>query len=201
VIKKYEKYRVPTPDCVQHNAVAEVLWVSIDKIQCNEYNPNSVATNEMRLLYISILKDTYTMPIVTIYDEALDKFIIIDGFHRYSTMKRNKDIYERNQGLLPIVVLDKDMNDRMASTVRHNRARGKHSVAGMSSMVFEMLQNGRSDVEICNELGMESEELLRLKYITGFSKLFKNAEYNRAWESTEQIRHRSEYENRKNEAI
>ena len=93
-------------------------------------------------------------------------------------------------GLLPIVVIDKEINDRMASTVRHNRARGKHSIAGMSSMVFSMLENGWTDAEICNELGMEPEELLRLKHLTGFSKLFANVEYKKAWETKAQIKYR-----------
>ena len=173
-----------------------VRWVNIDKVQANDYNPNSVARTEMGLLYTSIKHDGYTQPVVTIYDEKLDKYIIVDGFHRYFTCKSNKDILERNNGCLPIVVIEKDINDRMASTVRHNRARGKHSISGMSSMVFQMLENGWSDAEICNELGMEAEEILRLKHITGFSKLFENVEYKRAWESKEQVKIRQEYNNK-----
>lgn len=164
-----------------------VRWVPIDQVQANDYNPNSVARVEMKLLYTSIKHDGYTQPIVTIKDEKLNKYVIVDGFHRYFTCKSNKDILERNKGMLPIVVIDKSINDRMASTVRHNRARGKHSVDGMSSMVFSMLENGWSDVDICNELGMEAEELLRLKHITGFSKLFKDTEYKKAWETKNQI--------------
>lgn len=179
-----------------HNPVSQVKWVPIEKVQANDYNPNSVATNEMRLLYLSIKNDGYTQPVVTIFDEKLDKFVIVDGFHRYTTMRMNADIREANGGLLPIVVIEKDINDRMASTVRHNRARGKHSVAGMSSMVFEMLQNGMGDAEVCTELGMEADELIRLKHITGFSKLFKDAEYGRAWETEGQIKLRREYEAR-----
>jgi len=139
------------------------------------------------LLYTSILHDGYTQPVVTIYDEELDKYVIIDGFHRYFTCKNNEDIRNRNHGRLPIVVLDKEINDRMASTVRHNRARGKHSVGGMSNMVFNMLDNGWSDADICNHLGMSADELLRLKHITGFSKLFADAEYNKAWTTKHQI--------------
>lgn len=164
-----------------------VQWVPIEKVQANDYNPNSVASVEMKLLYISILHDGYTQPIVTIYDPNIDKYIIVDGFHRYFVMKTHKDIYERCHGLLPLVVIEKDINDRMASTVRHNRARGKHSVNGMSSMVFHMLDNGWNDEEICNELGMEAEELLRLKHITGFSKLFADTEYSKSWVSKRQI--------------
>ena len=164
-----------------------VLWVPIEQVQANDYNPNSVAKVEMQLLYISILQDGYTQPIVTIYDKKIDKYIIVDGFHRYFVCKNNKDIFDRNRGMLPIVVIDKDINDRMASTIRHNRARGKHSIKGMSHMVFEMLDNGWSDENICNQLGLEAEELLRLKHITGFSKLFENIEYSKAWESKQQI--------------
>lgn len=167
-----------------------VQWVPIGMVQANDYNPNSVATIEMKLLYTSISHDGYTQPVVTIWDESIGKYVIVDGFHRYSTMRQNKDIHDKNMGLLPIVVIDKEINDRMASTVRHNRARGKHSIAGMSSMVFSMFENGWTDAEICNELGMEPEELLRLKHLTGFSKLFANVEYKKAWETKAQIKYR-----------
>lgn len=164
-----------------------VRWVKIEDVQANDYNPNSVAKNEMRLLYTSIAHDGYTQPVVTIYDEEIKKYIIVDGFHRYTTMRLNADLMEKNKGYLPIVVIAKSINDRMASTIRHNRARGKHSVNGMASMVFEMLDNGWSDEQICKELGMESEELVRLKHITGFSKLFEDTEYQKSWETKNQI--------------
>jgi ParB-like chromosome segregation protein Spo0J len=171
-----------------------VRWVPIEKVHANDYNPNSVAKNEMRLLYVSILHDGYTQPVVTVYDDQQDQYVIVDGFHRYTTMKLNKDIAERNNGLLPVVVIDKSINDRMASTVRHNRARGKHSVSGMANMVFQMLDNGWSDEAICKELGVEADELVRLKHVTGFSKLFENVEYKRAWETKRQIELRKQYE-------
>jgi len=171
-----------------------IRWVPIDKVQPNDYNPNSVAHVELKLLYTSIKHDGYTQPVVTIYDAEQDKYIIVDGFHRYFTMRNNADIMKLNRGRLPIVVINSDINDRMASTVRHNRARGKHSVTGMSSMVFNMLENGWEDVQICNELGMEPEELLKLKHITGFSKLFENVEYAKAWEAKNQIKIREQYE-------
>ena len=164
-----------------------VRWVPIEKVQPNDYNPNSVARTEMKLLHTSISHDGYTQPIVTIWDEKIGKYIIVDGFHRYFVALNNKDIYDRNKGLVPVTVIDKDINDRMASTVRHNRARGKHSISGMSSMVFNMLDNGWEDAAICNELGMEPEELLKLKHITGFSKLFKDTEYSRSWVTKHQI--------------
>lgn len=178
--------------------IDHVRWVPLEQVQANNYNPNSVAMKEMELLYISILKDGYTQPVVTIYDPKIKKYVIIDGFHRYFVCKTHKDIYDRNHGRLPIVVLDKDINDRMASTVRHNRARGKHSMDGMSNLVFRMLDNGWSDAEICNELGMEGEEVLRLKHITGFSKLFEDIEYKKAWEHKNQIRLKKLYEENPN---
>ena len=168
--------------------VNRIKWVPIDEVTPNDYNPNSVAKKEMGLLYTSIKHDGYTQPIVTIRDEEIKMYVIVDGFHRYYTAKTNPDILDRNKGYIPIVVIEKDINDRMASTVRHNRARGMHSITGMSSMVFSMLENGWSDTDICNELGMGVEELIKLKHITGFSKLFEDAEYNKAWETKNQIR-------------
>jgi ParB-like chromosome segregation protein Spo0J len=178
-----------------------VKWVDIEKVSPNDYNPNSVAKIEMGLLYTSIKHDGYTQPIVTIYDEEKDKYIIVDGFHRYFTCLTNEDIKQRNFGRVPIVVIQKDINDRMASTVRHNRARGKHSITGMSNMVFEMLQNGWKDEEICNELGMQPEEVLKLKHITGFSKLFQNVDYKKAWEETRQLKLRKQYQMEQNKTI
>ena len=170
-----------------------VRWIPIEKVHANDYNPNSVAKNEMRLLYVSISHDGYTQPVVTVYDDTKDEYVIVDGFHRYTTMRLNQDIADRNNGLLPVVVIDKSINDRMASTVRHNRARGKHSVSGMANMVFQMLENGWTDEAICAELGVEADELVRLKHVTGFSKLFENVEYRRSWETKRQIQLRSEY--------
>lgn len=164
-----------------------VQWVPIEKVRANDYNPNSVAKIEMSLLATSIDHDGYTQPIVTVYDDLADEFIIVDGFHRYFVEKTNQAIFDRCKGLLPLTVIDKGLNDRMASTIRHNRARGRHSVTGMSNLIFEMLEGGWSDAEICNELGMQPEELLRLKHITGFSKLFKDQEYHRAWTTRRQI--------------
>jgi len=174
-----------------------VRWVPIDQVQPNDYNPNSVAKVEMGLLYKSIKHDGYTQPIVTIYDEEIGKYVIVDGFHRFYTADQNKDILSRNKGMLPIVVIEKDINERMAATVRHNRARGEHSVSGMSSMVFDMLENGWSEADICNHLGMEPEEILKLKHITGFSKLFEDIEYKKAWETKNMMKLKKEYNEQK----
>lgn len=170
-----------------------VRWVPIEEVEPNDYNPNNVAKVEMGLLYKSIKHDGYTQPIVTIFDEEKKKYVIIDGFHRYFTCKHNQDISDRNSGLLPIVVIEKDINERMASTVRHNRARGEHSVQGMSNMVFDMLENGWTEEHICNHLGMEPEEILKLKHITGFSKLFESIEYKKAWETKSMMQMKKAY--------
>ena len=174
--------------------VDRVKWVPIEKVQANDYNPNSVAGKEMKLLYTSIKHDGYTQPVVTIYDQENDKYVIVDGFHRFFTCKSNQDIKDRNHGRLPIVVIEKYINERMAATVRHNRARGSHSVDGMANMVFSMLKEGWKDEDICNHLGMEPEELLRLKHITGFSKLFSDAEFKKAWVTKQQILIKKNYE-------
>lgn len=185
---------------IKDQPIADVQWIPIQKVFANDYNPNSVATPEMRLLYVSVKKDGYTQPVVTIYDEAKDRYVIVDGFHRYSIMRRYKDIYDSCEGKLPCVVLKgKTMNDRMASTIRHNRARGKHSVSGMSNIVMEMLMNGATDIEVCNELGLEAEELVRLKYITGYAKLYENNEYSRAAYTENQVEEKMKYKKEQEE--
>ena len=110
------------------------------------------------MLYTSIRHDGYTQPVVTIYDAERDLYVIVDGFHRYFVMKTHQDVFDACGGCLPVVVIDKGINDRMASTVRHNRARGKHSVQGMSSLVFSMMENGWEDAAICNEIGAAKRE-------------------------------------------
>jgi len=174
--------------------IENVRWVDIEKVKPNDYNPNKVAKKEMELLYKSIEHDGYTQPIVTFYDEDKDEYIIVDGFHRYYVAKEKEDIREKMQGKLPVTIINKGVNDRMASTIRHNRARGRHAIEGMSELVYDMFKKGWKDERICNELGMEAEELLRLKHITGFAKLFDGAKYNKAWESGNQIKIRKNYE-------
>jgi len=184
---------------LKHNPVSRIKYVPLDMVQANNYNPNAVAKNELRLLSVSIDHNGYTQPTVTIYDETIGKYIIIDGFHRYFVMKTNKEIYERNNGMLPCVVLEKDINDRMASTIRHNRARGKHSVSGMANVVMEMIQNGWDDATICNELGLEVDELVRLKYSSGVAKLFKDREFSQSYKETYQLKAEKEQED--NESV
>lgn len=165
---------------IKDQPISEVQWIPIERVYANDYNPNSVATPEMKLLYISVKADGYTQPVVTVYDAERDRYVIVDGFHRYSIMRRYRDIYLSCEGKLPCVVLkNKNESDLMASTIRHNRARGKHSVNGMGNVVFEMLMDGETDASVCQKLGLEPEELLRLKHITGFSKLYEKKGFSR----------------------
>jgi len=148
--------------------VYKIISVPIEKIEANDYNPNHVAKREMDLLYQSIKCDGYTMPIVCFYDQDRDKYIIVDGFHRYMIMLRYKNIFERENGMLPVSVIEKDINDRMASTIRHNRARGKHEVELQASLVG-MLKSGWDELKIMKELGMTLEEVQRLIGIKGIA--------------------------------
>ena len=159
-----------------------VIAVPIDKITPNTYNPNSVAPPEMDLLYDSIKEDGYTMPIVCYHSKEDDKYVIVDGFHRYRVMKEHQDIYDREGGMLPVSVIDKPLECRMASTVRHNRARGTHNVELMSSIVRDLQDIGRSDDWIAKHLGMDKDEVLRLKQITGIAALFRNVRFSKAWQ-------------------
>jgi ParB-like chromosome segregation protein Spo0J len=161
--------------------VYNVRAVPVDKIRANSYNPNSVAPPEMALLEMSIWEDGYTMPVVCYYNEETGMYEIVDGFHRYTTLLTSKRIYDREQGMLPVVVIDKDESNRMASTIRHNRARGSHSIDLMSNIVAELTQSGMSDAWILKHVGMDKDELLRLKQITGLAALFKDKQFSEAW--------------------
>ena len=163
--------------------VYNVMAIPVEKIKANDYNPNRVAPPEMKLLELSIWEDGYTQPIVCYYDHENYEYIVVDGFHRYSVMKTSKRIYTRERGMLPVVVIDKDLGERMASTIRHNRARGSHSVDLMSNIVAELLEMGKSDAWICRNIGMSADELLRLKQITGIAALFKDDEFSKSWEA------------------
>lgn len=162
--------------------VYKIKSVPIEKIQANAYNPNHVAPPEMKLLYESIKNDGYTMPIVCYYLKNEDKYEIVDGYHRYTVMLTHKDIYERERGLLPVSVINKDVSDRMASTIRHNRARGEHSIELMTNIVAELSKSGKSDAWILKNIGMDAEELLRLKQLSGLQELFKDKDFSRSWE-------------------
>ena len=161
--------------------VYNVIAVPFEKIVPNTYNPNTGAPPEMKLLYDSIKEDGYTMPIVCYYVDFKDVYVIVDGFHRYRVMKEYPDIYEREGGMLPVSVIDKPLSDRMASTIRHNRARGSHDVDLMSNIIRELHDIGRSDAWISKHLGMDRDEILRLKQITGLAALFRDVEFGKAW--------------------
>ena len=161
--------------------VYNVVRVPVEKIRANEYNPNKVARPEMDLLYQSIKEDGYTMPIVCYYHAEDDMYEIVDGFHRYTIIMRHKDIFEREGGCLPVSVIDKPIGERMASTIRHNRARGTHNIDLMSSIVAELVEMGKSDAWIAKHLGMDVDEILRLKQITGLAALFADKEFSKAW--------------------
>lgn len=162
--------------------VYNIKRIPVEKIKANSYNPNSVAPPEMKLLYKSIKEDGYTMPIVCYYLEEIDRYEIVDGYHRYRTILEHKDIYEREEGCLPVSVIEKPISDRMASTIRHNRARGSHDIELMVNIVAELVESGMSDKWIMSNIGMDADELLRLKQISGLAALFKDKEFSKSWE-------------------
>ena len=163
-----------------------VLWVKNESVFANDYNPNSVAPPEMELLKLSIQADGYTQPIVSMIDENdNNKREVIDGFHRNRVGKECKEIQEKVHGYLPVVTIrsaQSDKADRMASTVRHNRARGKHSVTSMSDIVIELKRRNWTNEKIAKHLGMDSDEVLRLYQITSLSSIFENKEFSMSWE-------------------
>jgi ParB-like chromosome segregation protein Spo0J len=164
-----------------------VKLVPIEKVISNSYNPNFVSASEMSLLCLSIENDGVTQPVVTFYDKEADQYIVVDGFHRYLLIRDHfKSL------VIPVVVIDKDIKDRMASTIRHNRARGKHQVNLVGDLVRSLIEKGWGDVEIAKHLGMSAEELLRLKQITGIAAMLKNKEYAQAWESVDSPRKEEE---------
>ena len=161
--------------------VYNVAAVPLEKIRANSYNPNAVAPPEMKLLELSIWEDGYTMPVVCYYIPEEDIYEIVDGYHRFCILKTSDRIRERENGMLPVVVIEKDITNRMASTIRHNRARGSHSIELMSNIVAELVEAGMSDAWILRHIGMDKDELLRLKQITGIAALFKDHEFSEAW--------------------
>lgn len=169
----------------QHEPVDCVQWVKSELVEANDYNPNSVAPPEMELLHTSISEDGYTQPIVVWQNEE-NHFEVVDGFHRNRVGKECKDIKERIHGYLPVVVINQDVTDRgqrIASTIRHNRARGKHKVDAMSDIVLELKKRNWSNEKISKKLGMDADEVLRLAQISGLAEMFSDKEFSQAWES------------------
>ena len=174
-LAQYSPFNTEPVDCVR--------WVKSESVRANDYNPNSVAPPEMELLRVSIEADGYTQPIVSISDGK--EFEVIDGFHRNRVGKECESIRERVHGYLPLVVINKDredVTDRMASTIRHNRARGKHKVDAMSDIVTELKKRNWSDERIAKNLGMEQDEILRLCQITGLADLFSDQDFSKSWD-------------------
>jgi ParB-like chromosome segregation protein Spo0J len=168
----------------QTEPVDFVQWVPSGEVQANDYNPNSVAPPEMELLHLSIAADGYTQPIVA--NTEGDHWEVIDGFHRHRVGKEFPDVAERVQGFLPVVQIRGERGerpDRMASTIRHNRARGKHQVIAMSEIVLDLKRRNWSDTKIAKELGMDPDEVLRLAQITGLAEAFRDREFSEAWEA------------------
>lgn len=161
-----------------------VLWVKNESVHANDYNPNSVAPPEMELLRLSISADGYTQPIVSMLEENGETREVIDGFHRNRVGKECEDIQSRVHGYLPVVTINKErenINDRIASTIRHNRARGKHKIESMSEIVIDLKKRNWSDEKIAKNLGMDADEVLRLCQIGGLSELFLDKEFSQAW--------------------
>ena len=172
---QYSPFKNEPVDCVR--------WVKSDLVSANDYNPNSVAPPEMELLRTSISADGYTQPIVG--NKEGEKYIVVDGFHRHRVGKEFKDINDRIHNYLPIVQIRAEqvgLEERMASTVRHNRARGKHKVVAMSDMVIELKRRNWTDEKICKQLGMDQDEVLRLCQISGLSEIFSNQDFSKSWE-------------------
>jgi len=168
---------------MRNEPVDLVLWAKCEDISANDYNPNTVAPPEMRLLERSIRADGYTQPIVTWHDNG--STIVVDGFHRHRVGRERADIRERMHARLPITRIrtaQSDRADRIAATIRHNRARGEHAVEAMSTIVAELYASGWTPAQIGAELGMEADEVLRLRQITGIAALFADREYSEAWE-------------------
>lgn len=161
--------------------VLSVQLVKSENVQANDYNPNTVAPPEMKLLHLSILEDGLTQPVVG-YEIEDGKIEVVDGFHRQKIIKEKKDIKDSLCGYVPVVLIEKTKEQRKASTIRHNRARGKHGVKPMTELVKDLINQGWDYVKIQKELGMSEDEVLRLHQMNGLAELYKNREYSKAWE-------------------
>lgn len=177
-VKSVSPFKSEPVDCV--------IWVKKDQVFANDYNPNSVAPPEMELLHTSILQDGYTQPIVTWTADGKQE--VVDGYHRHRVGKEYDDVRSRVHGYLPIVVINDDRldkGDRMAATIRHNRARGKHKIQAMSEIVLDLKRRRWTDEKIAKNLGMEPDEVLRLGQVGGLVALFEESEFTQAWEPEE----------------
>lgn len=174
LLNKHSPFKGEPIDCV--------LWVKAEQLEANDYNPNSLAPPEKRLLYTSLLTDGYTQPIVVNKED--DDYVIVDGFHRSLLGQEKKVLAQRLYGYLPIACINSKQSqrsDRIAATIRHNRARGKHQISAMSDVVRDLVRLGWSDEKISKELGMDADEVLRLKQISGLAELFESHNFSEAW--------------------
>lgn len=174
-LHEHSPFKAEPIDCVQ--------WTPSPDVIANDYNPNSVAPPEMRLLELSIQEDGYTQPVVTFKRDGVNE--VVDGFHRTRVCKESKTVGKRVHGFIPTVTINQhrgDRTDRMASTIRHNRARGKHNVDSMSDMVVELKRRNRSDLWIAEHLGMDQDEVLRLCQVSGLVEMFANSEFSKSWD-------------------
>jgi len=183
----YIKQKLHEASPFKNEPVDCVIWVKNENIFANDYNPNTVAPPEMKLLRLSIDHDGYTQPIVTIKHNE-NSVEVVDGFHRNRVGREDEEIKKRIYGYLPVTFIrttQEDINNRVASTIRHNRARGKHTVIGMSEIVVDLKKRNWSYAKIAKELGMDRDEVLRLTQISGITEMFANKEFSQAWESDE----------------
>lgn len=195
ILKKYQN--VPIEEKVEvYNSISQQLYdflgmehpalnvqlVPIDCVEGNDYNPNKVAPPEMKLLELSIKKDGVTMPVVVASEKKNDNWIVVDGFHRTAVCKNSKDIKNSLKGYLPVTRLDKNLENRVASTVRHNMARGTHQVELSAKLVAFLKRNDWSNKRIGEELGMDPDEVLRLRQITGLAEAFQDKEFSKSWD-------------------
>ncbi|HBT4924929.1 IbrB-like domain-containing protein [Klebsiella pneumoniae] len=174
LIHRYSPFSSEPVDCV--------LWVRAGSVEANDYNPNVMATVEKKLLQRSIELDGFTQPIVVAKQEK--KHLVVDGFHRHMIGKGSAVLSRRLHGYLPVTLINHTrvgQKERIAATIRHNRARGKHQIAAMSDIVQDLFRLGWSDKQIGTELGMSSDEVLRLKQISGLAELFTGEEFSKAW--------------------
>lgn len=163
--------------------VLNIQLVKVEEVEGNDYNPNKVAPPEMTLLNLSILKDGLTMPVVVAdQDKKKQPYVVVDGFHRTTTVKKNRKIYESLSGYLPVSKLNKSIEERITSTVRHNMARGTHQVELSAKLVAMLKKHNWTNARIGMELGMDADEVLRLKQITGLAELFKDKQFSNSWE-------------------
>lgn len=165
-----------------NHPVLNVQMVPVDKVQANDYNPNKVAPPEMKLLKLSIKKDGLTMPVVAAKKDCDDNYVVVDGFHRRTHVSDDREIRESLKGYLPVSILNKDIDDRITSTVRHNMARGTHHVELSANLIVLLRKHNWTNARIGIELGMEADEVLRLKQITGLAEAFKDREFSKSWE-------------------